>query len=254
MGDGKTDDSKARVAIVTGGSRGIGRAIVDALLLDGWRVHFCALTPERVDETLHALDRDRGRVFGRAVDVGKQDRVDAFVADVLDAEGAVDCLVNNAGLGYFAPVDELDGDDWRRLIDTNLSGAFYFIRAVAAIMRARGRGFIINIGSLAGRNAIAGGAAYNASKFGLMGLTEAAMLDLRGAGVRVAAVLPGSVNTGFARMTGDDSWKLQPRDVARTVVDLLDYPERALPSVVEIRPTLTAAINKKRKARGGSSS
>ncbi len=242
------DDNTPRVAIVTGGSRGIGRATVEALLLDGWKVHFCALTPERVDETVRALERYKGRVAGQAVDVGRQDSVEAFVAGVLDAEGAVDCLVNNAGLGYFAPVDELGGDDWRRLIDTNLSGPFYFIRAVAPVMRERGRGFIINIGSLAGRHAMAGGAAYNASKFGLMGLTEAAMLDLRGAGVRVAAVLPGSVNTGFARMTGDDSWKLQPRDVARTVVDLLGYPERALPSVVEIRPTSTAAIHKKRKS------
>ncbi len=246
MKDEKT--GTPRVAIVTGGSRGIGRATVEALLLDGWKVHFCALTRERVNETLHALERYKGRVAGRTVDVGRQDSVDAFVAGVLDAERAVDCLVNNAGLGYFAPVDELEGDEWRRLIDTNLSGPFYFIRAVAPAMRERGRGFIINIGSLAGRHAMAGGAAYNASKFGLMGLTEAAMLDLRGAGVRVAAVLPGSVNTGFARMTGDDSWKLQPRDVARTVVDLLGYPERALPSVVEIRPTSTAAIHKKRKS------
>ena len=242
-----TTSTTPKVALVTGGSRGIGRAIVEDLLLRGWRVHFCSRTPESVQETLRALERYEGRVAGRAVNVGSQEEVDAFVSGVIDAEGAIDCLVNNAGLGYFAPVDELSGEDWRRLIETNLNGPFYFIRAVAPSMRQRATGFIINVASIAGRTAMAGGAAYNASKFGLMGLTEAAMLDLRKDGVRVAAVLPGSVDTGFTRATGDDSWKLQPRDVARTVSDLLDYPERALPSLIEIRPTLTAALNKERR-------
>ena len=240
-------NEKARVALVTGGNRGIGRAIVEALAERGWNVHFCGRTPERVEEALGELGRFEGRVHGRTVDVGDERQVDDFVAGVLAAEGAVDCLVNNAGLGLFAPVDELSGDDWRRLIETNLNGPFYFIRAVAPAMRRRGRGSIVNIGSVAGRHAMAGGAAYNASKFGLMGLTEAAMLDLRKDGVRVSAVLPGSVDTGFARATGDDGWKLRAEDVAKAVVDLLDYPERALPSVVEIRPTLTAALHKERR-------
>ncbi|HEX9736126.1 MAG TPA: SDR family oxidoreductase [Thermoanaerobaculia bacterium] len=243
-----TNDDATRVALVTGGSRGIGRAIVDALLERGWKVHFCARTQESVARALTELQRYGGRVYGRAVDVGDQAQVDAFVAGVLAAEGAVGCLVNNAGIGHFAPVDELTGDDWRRLIDTNLSGPFYFIRAVAPVMRRQGHGYIVNVASMAGRHAMAGGAAYNAGKFGLMGLTEAAMLDLRKDGVRVAAVLPGSVDTGFARATEDDGWKLRPEDVARTVVDLLAYPERALPSVVEIRPTLTAAMHRQLKA------
>jgi NAD(P)-dependent dehydrogenase (short-subunit alcohol dehydrogenase family) len=238
---------ETRIALVTGGNRGIGRAIVEALLERGWTVHFCGRTPERVEEALGELGRFAGRVHGQAVDVGEQSQVDGFVAGVLAAEGAVDCLVNNAGVGLFAPVDQLAGDDWRRLMATNLNGPFYFIRAVAPAMRRRERGFIVNVASIAGRHAMAGGAAYNASKFGLMGLTEAAMLDLRKDGVRVSAVLPGSVDTGFDRATEDDGWKLSPRDVAKAVVDLLDYPEHALPSVVELRPTSTAAIYGKRQ-------
>ena len=248
MTDSTNDDVK-RVALVTGGSRGIGRAIVEALLERSWHVHFCARTEETVDAALAELERYTGRVTGRAVDVADQPQVDAFVAGVVAAEGTVDCLVNNAGLGHFAPVDEITGDDWRRLVGTNLSGPFYFMRAVAPVMRRQGHGFIVNVASIAGRHAMAGGAAYNASKFGLMGLTEAAMLDLRKDGVRVTAVLPGSVDTGFARATEDDRWKLRPEDVARTVVDLLAYPERALPSVVEIRPTLTAAMHRERQPR-----
>jgi len=232
--------SSQNVALVTGGSRGIGRAVVEALLERGWKVHFCGLTPDGVEQALKELKRHGKNVAGRAVDVGEQDQVDAFVADVLDEDGHVDCLVNNAGIGFFAPVDEISGEDWRRLVRTNLNGPFYFLRAVAPSMRKRGSGFVFNIGSLAGRHAMATGAAYNASKFALVGMTEAAMLDLRADGVRVAAILPGSVATGFGRATGDDRWKLQAEDVARAVVDLLDFPGRALPSVVELRPTHTA--------------
>jgi NAD(P)-dependent dehydrogenase (short-subunit alcohol dehydrogenase family) len=229
----------AKRAIVTGGSRGIGRGIVEALLDAGWRVRFCGKSPRSVEEASGELSARFGdAVAGRVVDVRRQEEVDAFVEGVLADEGWIDCLVNNAGLGIFSPVDELTGEQWREVIDTNLSGCFYFLRAVAPAMKRQGEGWIFNIASLAGKNPFAGGGAYNASKFGLIGLSEAAMLDLRPHGVRVAAILPGSVDTGFGdRAEGKDrSWMLKPEDIAAMVLHLLAYPPHALPSLVEMRP------------------
>jgi NAD(P)-dependent dehydrogenase (short-subunit alcohol dehydrogenase family) len=239
-------ESSPQVAIVTGGSRGIGRAVVEALLDRAdradrrWRVFLCSRRAESTARALAELAaRAPGRVAGRAVDVRRQEDVDAFVAWVLAEAGRIDCLVNNAGVGTFAPVDALSGDDFRAVVETNLCGPFYFLRAVAPAMKRQGSGWIVNVASLAGKNPMAGGAAYNASKFGLVGMSEAAMLDLRQHGVRVAAVLPGSVSTGFGhpdgRQAGQD-WRLAPEDVAEAVVDLLAYPARALPSLIELRP------------------
>ena len=237
------EEKAARVAIVTGGSRGIGRGVAEALLEDGWRVFLCSRSQGSMDEALGAL---RGRfgdaVAGRPVDVRRQEEVDAFVSWVLGAAGRIDCLVNNAGLGRFAPVDELSGEQWREVLQTNLDGAFYFIRAVAPAMKRQRDGWIFNVASLAGKNPMAGGAAYNASKYGLIGLSEAAMLDLRQHGVRVSAILPGSVDTGFGERDGrserkDRDWMLRPEDIAAMVLHLLAYPQRVLPSRVEIRPS-----------------
>lgn len=236
-------DTQSKVAIVTGGSRGIGRGVAEALLADGWRVHFCSKNPASVQETLGELRTRFGGqgdvVQGRAVDVRRQEEVDSFVDSVLDREKRIDCLVNNAGLGRFKPVDELTGDEWREVLQTNLDGCFYFLRAVAPAMKRQGSGWIFNIASLAGKNPFAGGSAYNASKFGLIGLSEAAMLDLRPHGVRVASILPGSVDTGFGHRGGgqDRSWMLQPEDIASMVLHLLSYPSNALPSLVEMRPS-----------------
>jgi NAD(P)-dependent dehydrogenase (short-subunit alcohol dehydrogenase family) len=226
---------RGRVAIVTGGSRGIGRAIVEALLDGGWRVYLCSRSEESVGRALAEL-ADRGPVAGRSVDVRAQDQVDSFVAWVEGEAGRIDCLVNNAGLGHFGAVDEIDGERWREVIGTNLDGAFYFIRAVAPAMKRQGDGWIFNVASLAGKNPFAGGAAYNASKFGMVGLSEAAMLDLRHDGIRVSAILPGSVDTAFHTHRRRE-WMLAPEDVARVVTDLLAFPARALPSRVEIRPS-----------------
>lgn len=237
-----SDTQDKRISIVTGGSRGIGRGIVEALLADGWRVHLCSRSPESVETALGELRGKFGDgVQGKAVDVRDQEEVEGFVQGVLSAEGRIDCLVNNAGLGRFAPVHELTGDQWREVLQTNLDGAFYFLRAVAPAMKERGKGWIFNIASLASKNPFAGGAAYNASKFGLLGMSEAAMLDLRQFGIRVAAILPGSVNTEFGmRSDNDNSWKLQPEDIAAMVLHLLSYPENALPSLVEMRPARPA--------------
>jgi NAD(P)-dependent dehydrogenase (short-subunit alcohol dehydrogenase family) len=237
-----TEPGAVRVAVVTGGSRGIGRAIVEAFLGEGWRVYFCSRGAESAETAERELaERFPGAVRGQAVDVSRQDEVDAFAAWVLVEEaGRVDCLVNNAGRGLFGAVDELSGEDWREVIDTNLSGAFYCTRAFAPAMKKRGSGWILNIASLAGKNPFAGGAAYNASKFGMVGFSEAAMLDLRQHGVRVAAILPGSVDTSFRHRHGRDNendWMLAPEDVAKMVLHLLTYPDRALPSLVEMRPS-----------------
>lgn len=235
-----TESTTPRIALVTGGSRGIGRAIVESLLETGWRVLFAS----RDTDSLAAAKKELselfpGRVDGHVADVGDQRQVEELVAWALDGAGRIDCLVNNAGIGLFGPVDEISGDDWRRLIDTNLSGAFYAIRSVAPIMKRQGSGFIINIASLASRNPFAGGAAYNASKFGLLGLSDAAMLDLRQHGIRVCAVLPGSVLTDFShpKPVTSQEWRLVAEDVARAVTDLLAYPARALPSRIELRPS-----------------
>ncbi len=237
-------EAGAKVAIVTGGSRGIGRAVVEALLGAGYRVFFGSRSRESVDHTLEELRQrfgdDGSRVAGRPLDVRSQDQANGMAEWVLAEAGRIDCLVNNAGMGAFGPVYALTGDQWREVLETNLSGAFYCIRAVAETMKQQGSGWIVNIASLAGKNPMAGGAAYNASKFGLLGLSEAAMLDLRQFGVRVTAILPGSVDTGFGSSTrprDDRSWMLAPEDVAAMVLHLLSYPERALPSHVEMRPT-----------------
>ncbi len=234
-----TSDKKP-VALVTGGSRGIGRAVVEALLAEDWEVHFCSLSPRSVEEALSALDEVHGgRVHGHTVDIRCQDAVDSLVATVVSRSGRLDCLVNNAGLGRFGPVDSISGEDWREVIETNLNGAFYALRAASRAMLGQGSGWIFNIASLAATNAIAGGGAYNASKFGLLGLSEAAMLDLRHHGIRVTTILPGSVDTEFrlpSRRSRTD-WMLAPEDVAQAVLDLLRYPARALPSRVELRPS-----------------
>ncbi|HEY3568759.1 MAG TPA: SDR family oxidoreductase [Thermoanaerobaculia bacterium] len=231
--------NEARIAIVTGGSRGIGRGVAEALLGEGWRVRFCGRTPEHVETAQRELTGRFGdAVSGAAVDARHQEEVDRFVAGVLERDGRIDCLVNNAGLGVFAPVDELTGEQWREVIETNLSGYFYFLHAVAPTMKRQGEGWIFNVASLAAKNPFANGAAYNASKFGVIGLSEAAMLDLRQFGVRVAAILPGSVATDFSHPKSKEgqSWRLQPADIASMILHLLTYPPHALPSLVEMRP------------------
>lgn len=231
---------RAPVALVTGGSRGIGHAIVEALARAEWRVYFCSRSRNSLahaEESLRAQFPDR--VSGWLCDVTDQVAVEELIGRVANQEGRIDCLVNNAGIGIFAPLDEMSGDDWRRVIDTNLNSAFYGMRAVTPYMKQQGSGWIFNIASLAARNPFAKGTAYNASKAALVALTEAAMLELRHHGIRVAAVLPGSVDTDFSHPQPgtDQSWKLSPEDIARAVTDHMAYPERALPSLIELRPT-----------------
>ena len=227
-------------ALVTGGSRGIGGAITLALIESGFRTHFCGRKRGHLEEMLLRCEEAApGMAAAHEADVRDRERMASLVAEIVATDGGLDCLVNNAGVGIFGPVDELAPEDWRTMIDTNLSGAFHTIHAAAPVMRRQGHGWIINIASLAGKHPFAGGAGYNASKFGLIGLSEAAMLDLRQDGVRVAVLLPGSVATDFGGegKRRDADWMLQPEDVARAVLDLIRFPSHALPSHLELRPS-----------------
>jgi NAD(P)-dependent dehydrogenase (short-subunit alcohol dehydrogenase family) len=228
-------------AIITGGSRGIGLAIATALVKDGASVVVTGLKPSRLGEAVAELGRagDPARVHGVVADVRDRAAVDALVADAEQRFGRLDILVNNAGLGIFADVATMTDEDWRRQIDTNLTGAFYCTRAAIPAMRRSGGGWIVNVASLAGRNYFAGGAAYCATKAGLVAFSEAVMQEVRHDDIRVTVVMPGSVATEFngRAVSPADSWKLAPEDVAQCVMDLLRHPGRSLPSRVEIRPS-----------------
>lgn len=225
--------------MVTGGSRGIGRAIVERFLNAGAAVGYCARQEESVKESLPALATRFGtKVDAQVADVRSRDSVQQFFGWMDARFGGLDILVNNAGVGRFATLEELNVDEWNDVIGTNLTGAYHCIHEALPRLKKRGGGWIVNIGSLAGKNAFAGGAAYNASKFGLRGLSEAVMLDHRYEGVRVTSILPGSVATGFGRGSqGSDDWKIHPGDVADSVAMILSMPERTLISQVEIRPS-----------------
>lgn len=184
--------------------------------------------------------RAHGEVSARACDVADYTQVQGLFAHLKESLGGLDILVNNAGVGHFARVDELSIEAWRETIDVNLSGTFYCCREAVPQMRERGGGFIVNIVSLAGKHSFAGGAAYNASKFGVNGFTEAIMADLRDDKIRVCQIMPGSVATEFrGGSTEGADWKLDPDEVGRTVAHIVSSPERNLISRVEMRPSRT---------------
>lgn len=232
-------------AIVTGGTKGIGYGIAEALLDAGGHVMITgrdAASVAAAVEKLGAGAGDSSRVIGRAVDVRDRAAVDAMVAEAVSTFGSLNTLINNAGVGLFTAVEQTTDDDWARVIETNLTGVFYCSRAaIPALRQARG-GWIINIASLAGRNYFANASAYCASKAGLVAFSEALMLEVRNDNIRVSVVMPGSVATDFSGPSGkhdDESWKLTPADIAEVVMDLLRHPSRSLPSKVEIRPART---------------
>jgi NAD(P)-dependent dehydrogenase (short-subunit alcohol dehydrogenase family) len=230
-------DLKGHLAIVTGGSKGIGRSIAEALLKEGAVVAICGRDQSALASSIQEMSGS-GRIVGRPCDVGRWDDAESFYSFVDRELGGVDILVNNAGVGRFGPVDQLTADDWDEVIQTNLSGPFYFSHLAVPRMKRRGGGFILNIGSLAGKHPFASGAAYNASKFGLAGFTEAMMLDLRYSNIRVSIIMPGSVQTGFrGRSTVDAEWKLDPAAIASMAIHLLKTPARNLASRVEMRPS-----------------
>lgn len=221
-----------KVAVVTGGTKGIGRAIAEALLGAGASVVVGARTAADVERASSDLGE---KARGAVCDVRVADDCSALIETAVDAFGGLDILVNNAGVGVFKTVAELSVEEWDRVQETNVSGLFYCSRAAIPRLKERGGGWIINIGSLAGKNAFPGGAAYNASKFALIGFSEALMQEVRHDGIRVSYVMPGSVATGFS--SGEADWKIQPEDLGQIVLDLLASPDRTLPSRVEVRPS-----------------
>ena len=223
------------VAIVTGGSKGIGLAIAQALLQRGAQVAISARSDADLKHAAQVLGAG-DRVLAVRADVREPQDAERLVGETARRFGGVDVLVNNAGIGTFANVADMRVDAWRQTIETNLSGVFYCTRAALPEMKRRGGGFVINISSLAGKNAFAGGAAYCASKAGLNQFSEALMQEVRHDNIRVSYVMPGSVSTGFAGSAEAD-WKLSPEDVAKVVVDLVSHDARSLPSRVELRPS-----------------
>jgi len=228
-------DLKGKVAVVTGGNRGIGRGIATALAGAGATVALTARTASSAEKT--AAEIGQG-ALGFGCDVRDYDQVTALFGQVADRCGGTDILINNAGIGVFGPAADMSPEDWRSVIETNLNGVFYCCHEAIPQMRKRGAGDIINLSSLAGKNPIAGGAAYNASKFGLNGFSEALMMEVRYDGIRVAYVMPGSVATDFGRgSTAKQGWALTADDVAEGVLALLRAPRHALFSRIEMRPS-----------------
>ena len=226
--------------LVTGGSRGIGYAVAASLLRAGAGVAICARTAESVERAVAALRAETdGRVCGTPCDVGNDKEVHELFQFVDRELGGLDILVNNAGVGIFRPVGEMSVAEWRQTIDTNLTGAFLCTREALGRFRIRGGGFVINISSLAGKNPFPGGAAYNASKFGMNGFSEALMMDHRYDNVRVSYIMPGSVATDFRPGTAgaEADWKIAPEDVAEIILMILRMPARTLVSRVEVRPS-----------------
>ncbi len=233
-------DLNGKVAIVTGGTKGIGRGIAEALVREGSNVSVSARSRNEIDETVRELRAlGRGSVTGVVCDVRDHNQVKSLFELTIVELGGVDILVNNAGIGIFATVEEMSPADFRAVLETNVFGVFYCCHEAIPLMKQRGGGYIINISSLAGANAHPRLAAYNASKFGLNGFSEALMQEVRHDGIKVSYIMPGSVNTEFGGDSPSDqnSWQLQPADIARVVIDLLHHDERALPSRIEIRPS-----------------
>lgn len=230
---------KNKVAIITGGSAGIGYGIAESLLKEGYKVAITSRSEERAQEAADRLKvTDGGEVIGFGADVRSFEDQQAVVQQVLNKWGQIDVFVANAGVGHFANIEELSIEKWHETIETNLTGPFYSIKASMNALK-ESKGYYITISSLAGTNFFEGAAAYNASKFGLTGFTQAVMLDLRNAGIRVTTIMPGSVATSFNdhQVNEADAWKIQKEDIGQLVADLLNMNPRALPSKIEIRPS-----------------
>jgi NAD(P)-dependent dehydrogenase (short-subunit alcohol dehydrogenase family) len=231
---------KEKTAVVTGSTKGIGKAIATALVRGNVNVIVSSRESPEIELTIAELNKiGRGRVVGSVCDVRDYTQVANLFATAVKAFGGVDILVNNAGIGIFASVEEMAPEDFRAILETNVLGVYHCCHCAIPLMKQRGGGSIINISSLAGVNAHPRMAAYNASKFGLNGFSEALMREVRHDGIKVSYVMPGSVNTHFGgdEPSEEQSWQLQPEDVARVVLDLLNHPDRSLPSRVEIRPS-----------------
>ncbi|MDT7829004.1 SDR family oxidoreductase [Pricia sp. S334] len=230
-------DLKNKVAYITGGSKGIGYGVAQKLLEAGMRVAVSGRTLKSVKAAAAHLAKD-DQVLAIESDVADHDDEKKAVQEILDKWGQLDVVLANAGVGNFAPIDEMSDKDWHQMIDTNLSGAFHTLQASVEALK-KSKGYYMTLASLAGCNFFANGAGYNASKFGVVGFTQAAMLDLRKYDIKVSTIMPGSVKTHFAGNEPDssDDWKIHPEDIGELVIDLLKMHPRTLPSKIEVRPS-----------------
>lgn len=233
------NDLTGKVAYITGGSKGIGFGIAKALLEKGMRVAISGRHLTSVQEAAASLTKDSSKILALASDVSSMSSEINAVRSVADHFGKLDVLVANAGVGHFAAIDVLTEEQWKETIDTNLTGVFNCVKASIEQLK-QSQGYIISIASLAGTNFFESASAYNASKFGLVGFTQAIMLDLRKYGIKVSTIMPGSVATNFANHVPSDAdaWKIQPEDIGELVVDLLSMNPRTLPSKIEVRPSM----------------
>lgn len=234
-------DIKNKVAYITGGTKGIGFGIAKALLNAGLKVAISGRRQEDVEKAKAELESvGSDNVLAIASDVRNFEDEQKAVAQIVSKFGKLDIVIANAGLGKFAPIDQLSLEDWNAMIDTNLTGVFHTLKASVEQLKAN-KGYYISIASLAGCNFFAGGAGYNATKFGVVGFTQAAMLDLRDYDVKTTTIMPGSVTSHFNnhQPNENDGWKIQPEDMGQIVVDLLKLNPNVLPSKIEVRPTKT---------------
>ena len=236
------NDLGKKSALITGGTKGIGYGIAEALLKEGINVAITGrskATAQAAAKQLNAQGNDRAQAIGLEADVRDFESQNAAVKQTVAQFGGLDIVIANAGLGHFGSVEELSIEQWKETLDTNLSGPFYSLKASMDQLK-RNRGYFITISSLAGTNFFKGGSAYNASKFGLTGFTQAVMLDLRDYGVKVSTIMPGSVATHFNGNSPNekDAWKIQKEDIGTLVVDLLKMNPRTLPSKIEVRPSM----------------
>lgn len=232
------NDLKNKVAYITGGSKGIGYGIAKTLLALGMRVAVTSRNLATATEAAKSLSSDEGSILALESDVSSMSSEMNAVRRTVDHFGQLDVLIANAGVGHFSSIETLTEEDWKSTIDTNLTGVFNSVKASLDALK-KSKGYIITIASLAGTNFFENGSAYNASKFGLVGFTQAIMLDLRKHGIKVTAIMPGSVATHFNNHIPDDAdaWKIQPADVGQLVADLLHMHPRTLPSKIEVRPS-----------------
>ncbi|RRO14015.1 SDR family oxidoreductase [Flavobacteriaceae bacterium 14752] len=230
---------KGKVAFITGGSKGIGYGIAESLAQQGVHSVLTSRSQSSADQAANAIsEKYKVKCLGVEADVRDYKAVKSAVDKAEDAFGQIDYVIANAGLGHFGSIEDLTVEQWQEVIDTNLSGVFYTIKSSVEALK-KTKGYFISISSLAGENFFAGGSAYNASKFGVTGFTQAVMLDLRQKGVNVSTIMPGSVSTYFNGNQPDDSdaWKIQIEDLGEIVVDLFKLNPRTLPSKIEVRPS-----------------
>jgi 3-oxoacyl-[acyl-carrier protein] reductase len=229
---------QGKVALITGANRGIGLAIAQKLAKMGASVSLCARDEKALEGAVAEIERQGGRSLAVRADVTRRGEIEELVAKTEQRFGTIEILVNNAGIGYFGPTHEASENAWDTVLDTNLKSVFLLSKAVAPGMMRLGGGHIVNIGSIAGKSSFAGGGIYCASKWGLLGLTQCMAEDLRPHGIRVSAVLPGSVNTEFSPHVGKDTKKmLQPHDVAHAVAAIVTQEPQSFISEIVLRPT-----------------